>query len=145
MEQAVIVVDVMHNDALVRGQRASACGQCVGKSACGTLGSWTERVSEMRVANPVGAKVGDEVVVSVPDGLLLRAAMRLYGIPMLGFFMAGFMVRYLAFHFAVTSPELWAVGGALAGMLAAFFWLHRLDMPASDGVSIIRIASAHDS
>jgi len=142
MEQAVIVVDVMNNDALVRGRRASACGQCAGKSACGTLGSWTERFSEMRVANPVDAKVGDEVVVRVPDGMLLRAATRLYGIPMLGFFAMGFLVRYLAFRFEVASPELWAAGGALAGMIAAFAWLRNTsNTQSSSRASIVRIKS----
>ena len=142
MEQDVIVVDVMNSDALVSGRRASACGQCAGKSACGTLGSWTERFSEMRVANPVGAKVGDEVVVRVPDGVLLHVAMRLYGVPMLGFFMMGFLVRYLAFRFDAVSPELWAAGGALAGMIAAFVWLRRTsDTQTSSGASIVRIKS----
>jgi len=123
VEQTAIVVDVMNTDALVRGRRASACGQCAGKSACGTLGSWVERFAEMRVSNPLGAKVGDEVIVSVPDGMLLHVAMRLYGVPMLGFFTMGFLVRYLAFHFEMASPELWAAGGALAGMIVAFIWL----------------------
>jgi len=142
MEQTAIVVAVTNADALVRGRRASACGQCVGKSSCGTLGSWVERIAEMRVSNPLDAKVGDEVVVSVPDGMLLHAAMRLYGIPMLGFFTMGFLVRYLAFRFAAAAPELWAAGGALAGMAVAFVWLRRVsDTGADSGASIIRIKS----
>jgi len=141
MEQAVTVVGVVNHDALVRGRRVSACGQCAGKSACGTLGSWVERFSEMRVANSLGAKVGDEVIVRVPDGVLLRAAIHLYGIPMLGFFSMGFLVRYIAFGFEVTSPELWAAGGALAGMIAVFVWLRRTaDTQTTSGVSIVRIA-----
>jgi len=142
MEQTVIVMGVIDNDALVRGRRASACGQCPGKSSCGTLGSWVERVAEIRVSNPLGAKVGDEVVVSVPDGMLLHATMRLYGFPMLGFFAVGFLVRYLAFRFEMASPELWAAGGALTGMIAAFVWLRRTsDTQAASGASIVRIKS----
>jgi len=142
MEQVVTVVEVTNHDALVRGRRASACGQCAGKSACGTLGSWVERFAEMRVSNPLGARVGDEVVVNVPDGLLLRASVRLYGIPMLGFFIMGFLVRYIAFRFEVASPEVWAAGGALAGMIAAFAWLRRAsDTQTAGGASIVRIKS----
>ncbi|MDQ6958163.1 MAG: SoxR reducing system RseC family protein [Mariprofundaceae bacterium] len=140
MEQAVIVVDVVNNEALVRGRRASACGQCAGKSACGTLGSWVERFSEMRVSNPLGARVGDEVIVSVPDGVFLRVAMRLYGMPMLGFFAMGFFARYLAFRFDMASPELWAAGGALTGMIAVFAWLRQAsDEQAASDASIVRI------
>jgi len=142
MEQAVTVVDITGDDALVRGRRASACGQCAGKSACGTLGSWVERFSEMRVANPLGARVGDEVIVSVPDGVLMRAAIHLYGIPMLGFFTMGFLVRYLAFRFEAASPELWAAGGALAGMIAVLLWLRRTsEIQAASGARIVRIKS----
>jgi len=142
MEQAVVVIDIMNNDALVRGRRASACGQCAGKSACGTLGSWTDRFSEMRVANSMGAKIGDEVIICVPDGMLLRAAIRLYGVPMLGFFMMGFLVRYVAFQFSLVAPELWAAGGAMVGLLVAFLWLHSTSNAAiSSGASIVQIKS----
>ncbi len=142
MEQAVTVIDVVGHDALVRGRRASACGQCAGQSACGTLGSWVERYSEMRVANPLGARAGDEVIVSVADGVLMRAAIRLYGIPMLGFFTTGFLVRYLAFDFGAAAPELWAAGGALAGMTAALIGLRRTsDIQPDDSACIIRIKS----
>ncbi|MDQ6960865.1 MAG: SoxR reducing system RseC family protein [Mariprofundaceae bacterium] len=142
MEQAATVVDVMGHAALVRGRRASACGQCAGKSACGTLGSWVERFSEMRVANPLGARAGDEVIVSVPDGVLMRAAIRLYGVPMLGFFTAGFLFRYLAFRFEVASPELWAAGGALAGMIAVLVWFrYAPDTQAASNACIVRIKS----
>jgi len=142
MEQTAIVVDVMNTDALVRGRRASACGQCAGKSACGTLGSWVERIAEVRVSNSLGARVGDEVIVSVPDGMLLHAAMRLYGAPMLGFFTMGFLVRYLAFYFEVASPELWAAGGALTGMIVVFMWLRQAsNTQIASGASIVRIKS----
>jgi len=142
MEQAVIVVDVMNSEALVRGRRASACGQCAGKSACGTLGSWVERFSEMRVSNSLGARVGDEVIVSVPDGVFLRVAMRLYGFPMLGFFTMGFLMRYLTFRFDMASPELWTAGSALTGMVAVFAWLRQIsDAQTASDASIVRITS----
>ncbi len=143
MEQAVTVVGVVGHDALVQGRRISACGQCAGKSACGTLGSWVERYSEMRVANPIEARVGDEVIVSVADGVLIRAAIRLYGVPMLGFFTTGFLVRYMAFYFGAATPELWAAGGALAGMMAVLVWLRCTsgDMQPDDSACIVRIKS----
>jgi len=140
MEQTVTVVGIVGHDALVRGRRVSACGQCPGKSSCGTLGSWVERYSEIRVANPLGARAGDEVIVSVPDGVLMRAAIRLYGMPMLGFFTMGFLVRYLAFFFGVASPEVWAAGGALAGMIAVLVWVRRTsDAQEASGARIIHI------
>lgn len=139
MEQAVIVVDVTRDEALVRGRRASACDSCAGKGSCTTLGSWVERFAEMRVANPLGAKIGDEVIVEVSDGEFLRAALRLYGAPMLGFFAAGFSARALAMSMGSTSAELWAAGGALVGMFGVFFWLSRSKQELRHGARIVQI------
>ena len=139
MEQTVVVMDVVHGEALVRGRRATACGSCAGKSACGTLGSWVERFAEMRVANPLGAKIGDEVTIKVPDGEFLRAALRLYGAPMLGFFVVGFATRALAFSMGAASPELWAAAGALAGMAGVFMWLRLAEKERMSGARIVHI------
>jgi sigma-E factor negative regulatory protein RseC len=139
MEQAVIVVDVTRDEALVRGRRASACDSCAGKGSCTTLGSWVERFAEMRVANPVGAKIGDEVIVEVPDGEFMRAALRLYGAPMLGFFVAGFSARALALAMGAASAELWAAGGALAGMFGVFFWLSQSRHELKHAARIVEI------
>lgn len=139
MEQTVVVMEATHGEALVRGRRATACGSCAGKSACGTLGSWVERFAEMRVANPLGAKIGDEVTIEVPDGEFLRAALRLYGAPMLGFFAAGFIVRALAFSIGAASPELWAAIGALVGMAVVFLWLRGSEKKKMSGARIVHI------
>jgi len=141
MEQAVWVMDVQAGEALVRGRRATACGNCAGKSACGTLGSWVERFAEMRVANPLGAKIGDEVIVEVSDGEFLRAALRLYGAPMLGFFVVGFGVRAIAMSLQVGDPELLAAGGALLGMFGVFFWLRHGHLQEKSGARIVRICT----
>ncbi len=139
MEQAVIVVDVANGEALVRGQRATACGSCAGKSSCSTLGSWVERFAEMRVTNALGAKIGDEVTIEVPDGEFLRAALRLYGAPMLGFFAVGFSVRAMAFSMQAAAPELWAACGALAGMFGVFMWLRLAEKERMSGARIVHI------
>jgi len=139
MEQAVVVVEVKGDEALVRGRRATACGSCAGKSSCGTLGSWVERFAEMRVGNPIGAKVGDEVTIEVPDGEFLRAAVRLYGAPMLGFFAAGFATRAAALAMALPSPELCAAFGALGGMFAVFLWLRGSEKERMSGARIVHI------
>jgi positive regulator of sigma E activity len=100
-----------------------------------------ERFAEMRVANPLNAKIGDEVTIEVPDGEFLRAALRLYGAPMLGFFAAGFFVRAMAFSMQVATPELWAACGALAGMAGVFIWLRSSEKDRMSGARIVHIRS----
>ena len=141
MQQTAMVMRTAPGEALVRGRRASACGGCAGKSACGTLGSWFERYAEMRVADPLGASPGDEVVIEVGEGEFLRAALRLYGAPMLGFFVAGFGVRALALAAGFADAELFAALGAIVGMFGVFFMLRNGRQHGMRGARIVSISS----
>jgi sigma-E factor negative regulatory protein RseC len=73
---------------------------------------WHPDEPEYRVANPIGAHPGDEVVVGLPEGTLLRAALLAYGAPLalvLGGAMAG--------QFLYGEPG--AMAGGLCGLLLA--------------------------
>jgi len=144
MEQTAVVIETRGGEAVVRARRLSACGGCAGQAACGTLGSWSNRVAEMRVANPVDARVGDVVTVRVPEGALLRAAARLYGAPMLGFFTAGFLARGLAMASGLASPDAWAALGALAGTGAVLLLARARGGRGLDGVRIARVLERAD-
>lgn len=122
MQQQAIVVATHGTHAIVRAVRAGACGHCAGQSACGTLGAWHARAVEAEVRNPLGAQVGDSVMVHVADGVLLRAMARLYGLPMLAFLLGGMVGRMSAPWLSV-SVELAACVGALLATGLAFFWL----------------------
>ncbi len=115
MEQQVTVIAVEDGVATVRGRRASACGDCAGKASCSTMGSWVERVIDLRLPNTLHADVGDEVVIYVPDHALLQVAFRLYGIPMLLFIAVGLLARTIAT--AAGWPSVDAIA-AVAGFLA---------------------------
>ena len=115
MDQQFRVMSVEGDHAVVRGQRASTCGDCAGKASCATMGSWRERVIELRIPNTAHAHIGDIVLLEVPDRALLRTAFHLYGLPMLVFIMAGLAMRTLAIHLAWSSIEAVAM---LAGVVA---------------------------
>jgi len=119
MEQQVTVIAVEGDHAMVRGHRASACGDCAGKTSCSTMGSWVERFIELRIKNTVNAQVGDEVLLEVPDSAVMNIAFRLYAVPMLAFVLAGFGVRSLAL--AMAWPEAEAIA-ALAGFAAVIIY-----------------------
>jgi len=117
MRQTAFVTEIHGDMAIVASERASSCGSCAGKASCHTLGSWKEaaqqgRVLSLNVKNAVGARLGDEVVIEVPDGLMLKTAFRLYGIPMLSFILVGGLVY----------PWGGDVASALFGMLSVFVY-----------------------
>ncbi len=119
MQQQVTVIAVEKHDAIVHGHRASACGGCVGKSSCSTMGSWTERVIELRLKNSLGAHVGDHLLLEVPDSAVMKIAFRLYALPMLAFVLAGLGMQTLAIW--MLWPEVEAIA-ALAGFAAVLLY-----------------------
>ncbi len=79
----------------------------------------------MRVKNSIHARVGDEVLLELPDAVLLRVAFRLYGLPMLAFVLGGLTMRSLALSAALPLPEVWAAVAGLLAVLATYGWILR--------------------
>lgn len=115
MQQSVVVQSVDGDQAWVIGVRESSCSSCAGKASCATLGSWNTKQVEMRVRNPLGAVVGDEVMIEVPDRFVLQATWRLYGQPMVLFLLVGLLCRQLGLAFGIHGVDgIAACGGILA-------------------------------
>ncbi|PIP02343.1 MAG: positive regulator for alginate biosynthesis MucC [Zetaproteobacteria bacterium CG12_big_fil_rev_8_21_14_0_65_54_13] len=120
MEQQVSVVAIEGDMVLVQGKRATACGKCAGQSSCSTMGSWVERVAELRVKNTLQARVGDQVLLDVPDALLLKVSFQLYALPMLAFVFVGALTRALAVEMAWWQPDAMAALAGIAAVLACY-------------------------
>jgi len=142
MRQTVFVTEIDGNEAVVVGERASSCNSCAGKASCKTLGSWKEgsdegRVLKLRVKNSKHANVGDEVVIEVADGLLLKTAFRLYGVPMLVFIAIGSVAS-----FALHGQDIAGVSAALSGILgvvAYYVWIWKQGAPEDFDARIVEI------
>jgi sigma-E factor negative regulatory protein RseC len=85
IETPAQVTRVEGETAWVTSKAPSSCGACGGKGCGSSLFSrvWHPDEPEYRVDNPIGAEVGEPVVVGLPDGALLRAALASYGKPLL--------------------------------------------------------------
>ena len=120
MEQKVTVIALEGKQALVQARRASACGDCAGKASCSTMGSWSDRIAQIRVHNSVHAAIGDEVLLEVSDSMMLKIAFQLYGLPMIAFVLCGLALRGLAGVADWPLPEVWGAVGGIAGVLATY-------------------------
>jgi len=121
------------DSAWVVSHAPASCGACAGKG-CGS--SLFARVlhadePEYRVDNPIGAEVGDSVVVGLPDGALLDAAVAGYLVPLLLLIAAAALGQQVA-------GELGAVAGGLCGLLLAALYLKRRKSPAVQPVVLRR-------
>lgn len=113
VEDGMAVVDVAVQKGCGRCDEPGGCGGglAVGGPACSR---------SYRLADDLGVRVGDEVVLTVPSGGILRAAGWAYGMPLvLG--LAGAFVGA-----ALGEGEGFAIGGGAAGLVLGFILLRRL-------------------
>jgi len=90
IEETVRVVAVDADAVWIEARRQSACGRCAARSGCGH-GLLDELrsgpVVDLRLprgASPATLAAGDQVVVGIDESALLRASLRVYGLPLLG-------------------------------------------------------------
>ncbi|MBR5236565.1 MAG: SoxR reducing system RseC family protein [Clostridia bacterium] len=129
MKQKGTIVTIKDEKALVAVPRPSACGDnCVSCS-----GGCAARGHLVWLDNTCCAKEGDRVILEASGSSVLWAAAVLYGLPLLLFFM-GYAVLY-----QLTNNTLWASAAAIAGLLAGFFIVHKLDKVLAPKPQIIEI------
>lgn len=88
MLESGTVVAIKDDLAVIVFQRTSACGKC---GLCTTM---DDKIVMLTLPNTIHAKLGDMVEVSLEDGQVVKNALRLYGIPLLGLYV-GAGVGYL--------------------------------------------------
>jgi positive regulator of sigma E activity len=79
MECRAEVVELDGRKALLRVARVN-CAECGG---CGMLSRDREQTQEFTVANSLGVRQGDEVILSVPSRKLYLAFLIMFGLPVL--------------------------------------------------------------
>jgi len=137
IETPARITRVEGDSAWVVSAAPASCGACAGRG-CGS--SVFARVlhpdePEYRVDNPIGAQAGEAVVVGLPDGALLGAAVSGYLVPLL-LLLAG---AALGQQFA---GELGAVAGGLVGLLLAAIRLRRRTGQTASPAILRRAASS---
>lgn len=122
LEMRAIVLSIKGREAEISPLGGGGCGHCNSEGGCGS-GKLTKMFcsSEPRsfiVSNQAGAKVGDEVNISLPEGSLLRSSWRMYLLPLLLMLGAGFIGASFANDTA--SRDGYALLGSLMGLMFGF-------------------------
>lgn len=119
-EQGVVVA--VAPDALwVVTVRASTCGACQAKSACGHhMINQQQSGQRARLRVPISDssryQVGDPVTLGLPEGALMRGALWVYGLPLLLLFLGALIGSSLSVT-AFDASAVLGVGGLLAGFV----------------------------
>ncbi|GAA0702469.1 SoxR reducing system RseC family protein [Marinobacterium maritimum] len=88
IEEVALVSAVGPEGVRVTAARTSACAQCASKSNCsqGVLSQWGQgKTVEIDVQNPeaLPVQLGQQVVIGLEEGSLVRASLLLYLLPLL--------------------------------------------------------------
>lgn len=110
LEETGVVVAIDNDQAWVQTIRKSACSSCEAKSGCGqgVLARMSDgKANQVLVNNSLDLAVGDEVLIGIPEDLLIKASLMVYLLPL------------LAMIVAASATEKWLAPGdgwvALAG------------------------------
>lgn len=150
LETRAIVVRIEGSEAIVEAVRGGGCGLCAGGKGCGS-GKLSEvlcvRPRQFRARNGINAGIGEEVRVVVADGMLLRSALTLYGLPLLLLFGGALLGAHWVGGAAGRDAGA-AIGaglGLLGGFLLAGFLASRLRASPAAFPDIIRCGGTDNS
>jgi len=112
-----IVIKLENRTAWVKTTRSSACKSCASKGSCHTEGQGREM--EVEVTNPVGAKIGDRIVLYFETSSLLKAAFLLYLFPVLCMLAGAALGHWLSLKYQF-NPSLGSAAGGFLCLVLSF-------------------------
>lgn len=141
------VVQIEGEDIWVKTQVTSTCNSCAAKSNCGTSSiakAFGDKSVVNKVKNELGAEVGDQVEIGIPEHSLVQGAFLLYLLPLLAAIFFALIGQFWLSRFILVSEPLLIVltfvGGGV-GLLAARFLINRTDVEQYQ-VQLLRVLPA---
>jgi sigma-E factor negative regulatory protein RseC len=129
--------------AWVQTQRSSACKSCSSRNSCSS--SEQGQDMEVEVLNKVGARVGDEIILNLDTGPLLKATFLLYVFPILCM-IAGAVVGHRYALSRGWDPSGLSAIVSLVALVISFIFIrlrgNRLSRKSAYKPQIVRIARA---
>lgn len=121
LETRAIIVQVEGQYALVQASQANGCEQCNGKGCgAGKLSQlFCSKPRQFRADNPINAGVGDEVIILVAEGAILRGIGLVYLLPLLLLVMGALLGNAWVGQSA-EQHDGYAAVGAVLGLAAGF-------------------------
>ena len=118
IESSARVVRTDGTHTWVSSEAPESCGACGGRGCGSSLFARLlhPREPEFQVDNPIGAQPGEQVVVGLPEGALLRASLASYVAPLAMVLGGAAIGKYFG-------GELISIAGALCGLMLTALWL----------------------
>ena len=126
IEETAIVAKIENNQVWVESKPTSGCGGCQQKSACST--SVLDKFIHKRavaVDCDIELKAGDRVIIAIDEGVLIRASLLLYLLPLLTMVAAGAVAQWLL-PAGFVKADLVIAAVSLSSLVLSLFLINRL-------------------
>ena len=113
----------------------SSCASSGGESETGGCGAgkigqiFTIKAKKFRVVDTINSQLGDEVVIGIADGSVLRGSAVVYMLPLLLIFIGAILAAQFA---PVAQRDIASIFGAACGFIAGAVWLFQFSRRASN-------------
>jgi sigma-E factor negative regulatory protein RseC len=122
-----LVIRVDSTGTWVKTGKSEACESCSSKGACHMLGGG--KAAEVQVLNPIGAGIGDRIVLKMDNSRLFKATFLVYMFPILMLILGALagegIARSAGLH-SPAPPALLGFGGLAAGLFIMRVLANRL-------------------
>lgn len=133
IEQKATVISRDIHQVWVEAERQSTCGQCQARKGCGTglLAKHVgQRFSRIALKTSQDLRVGQQVMVTIPEQALLSGAVMMYLLPLLLMFVTAALARI------ANSGELVEIIAGLSGLVAGFYFVKSRLKNKNTGVQV---------
>ncbi len=133
IEQKATVISRDIHQVWVEAERQSTCGQCQARKGCGTglLAKHVgQRFSRIALKTSQDLRVGQQVMVTIPEQALLSGAVMMYLLPLLLMFITAALARI------ANSGELVEIIAGLSGLVAGFYFVKSRLKNKNTGVQV---------
>lgn len=126
IEENAVVAKIEHNQVWVESKPKQGCGGCLQKSACSTsvLDKFIKKRS-IAVDCEIELKPGDEVIIGISEGILIKASLLLYMLPLVVMVLSGASAEALL-PSAYENADLVIAGTAISALLLSLWAIAKL-------------------
>lgn len=126
IEENAVVAKIEHNQVWVESKPKHGCGGCLQKNSCSTsvLDKFIKKRS-IAVDCDIEIKTGDEVVIGISEGILIKASLLLYMLPLLVMVLCGAVAEAFlpsGYEYA----DLVIAGTAISALLLSLWAISKL-------------------
>ncbi len=139
-----VVVAVEKEQVWVQTEVKTTCGSCQAKDNCATSSiakAFSSKPNVLAISSTLNLSIGDEVVLGVDEGFVVKTAVYVYLLPIFGFFLLAFVAQLIVVadgQFAELIRFLIAAFGGWLGFLLARKALKSPSCTQQQNVAIVK-------